>query len=176
MDILPELYPGQLHLVLAPHRLRASLVEAVIVYLARQGPVRVLDGGNHFNAYRIGRELRRHVAALEPALERIQVARAFTCYQVAALLYQEAPIPRPTLVLELLSTFQDENVPLDERRRLLDGCLGQLRRLSRQAPVLVSAAPAEECQAAELLSPLEAAADRLWRFETPAPAAPARLF
>jgi hypothetical protein len=45
--------------------------------------VRVLDFGNSFNFHVISRALRRYTVDLHtPTLERIHVARAFTCYQV----------------------------------------------------------------------------------------------
>jgi hypothetical protein len=65
--------------------------------LALRGELRVLDGGNSFNAYTVARNLGRLVggggSALEEALQRIQVARAFTCYQVLTLLNRNSCSP-----------------------------------------------------------------------------------
>jgi hypothetical protein len=175
MKTLPALYPNQMHLLVAARPARYELVNAAIARLACNGPVRLLDGGNCFQAHRIARLLRRSTSAMSDALSNIHIARAFTCYQVVTLLVETPAVPVPTLVLDLLTTFQDENVPLHERRRLLVVSLSHLRRLSQRAPTLVSVALEGADLSAELLDLLEEAADQKWRFE-PAPSAePLRL-
>jgi hypothetical protein len=109
--------------------------------LALAGPALVLDGGNAFNALAITRQVRRQTANLELVLERLLVARAFTCYQMTAMLAQQPASSHPLLVLDLLATFGDESATLAERSRLLDQALADLRRLSAAAPVTVSAVP-----------------------------------
>ena len=54
--------------------------------LALTGELRVLDGGNRFNVYPVARIIRRYSPELTAALARIRLARAFTCYQAAAML------------------------------------------------------------------------------------------
>ena len=165
MDTLPALYPEQLHLLLALRPARFELVNALIARLACNGPLLVLDGGNCFQAHRLARLLGRHTSYLEAALNNIYVARAFTCYQVLALLAETPAAPIPTLVLDLLSTFHDESVPLCERSRLLDASLLELRRLSSRAPTLVSAALESKDLSGTLLEQLEESADQVWRLE-----------
>ncbi len=109
--------------------------------LALSGELRVLDGGNRFNVYPVARTIRRYSPELTAALARIRLARAFTCYQAAAMLAEMPAEPRPLLVIDLLATFYDESVNLNESRRLLAGCIPHLQRLSRCAPVVVSAKP-----------------------------------
>ncbi len=113
---------------------------------------------------------------VEAILQRIIVARAFTCYQMEALLAaaaEAACIPgvpaAPVLAPRLLATFADENVRPGERLRLLQRCLQDLKRLARSAPVLVSATPLPAgADTTGFLSRLEAAADQIWRFEAQA--------
>ena len=142
MNRLPEPSPGCLWLVLASRAARQPMLD-LAARLAQRGPLRVLDGGNSFNAYTVARSLGRWAGEdgkdLEKALKRISVARAFTCYQVLTLLSETPTAPCPTLVLDLLATFYDENVELYESQRLLESCLGHLLRLSRLAPVVISA-------------------------------------
>jgi hypothetical protein len=176
MDNLPALYPQQLHLLLAPRPARFEMINVLIARLACNGPLLVLDGGNCFQAHRLARLLARHASHLETALGNIYIARAFTCYQVLALLVETPTASVPTLVLDLLSTFHDESVPLPERRRLLDASLQQLRRLSSQAPTLVSAALESKDLSGELLGRLEESADQVWRLEPQLPPQPLRLF
>jgi hypothetical protein len=142
MNRLPEPSPGYIWLVLARHAARQPMLD-LAARLAQRGTLRVLDGGNSFNAYAVARSLGRWAGEagkdLENALKRISVARAFTCYQVLTLLSETPTAPYPTLVLDLLSTFYDENVELYESQRLLESCVGHLLRLSGLAPVVVSA-------------------------------------
>lgn len=175
MNRLPEPVPGQFLLAALPSGTSATLLE-MVARLALRSPVRVLDGGNRFNVYRVAQSLRRHTSEVGAALQRIRVARAFTCYQVATLLVETPPLAIPTLVIDLLATFRDESVPLWERRRLLEACLGHLHYLVKQAPLLVSVTPQGALGGDELLTLLEDAADQVWRFSSPTPAQPLRLF
>jgi hypothetical protein len=109
-------------------------------------------------------------------LERIQLARAFTCYQMVALLKQTTARPVPTLVLDLLSTFYDESVPAVESRRLLQACILQLQRLNNRAPVAISVRPGLPGNRPELLDALQSAASQVWALEPYVPDPPARLF
>lgn len=176
MNLLPALYPGRLHLLLAASPARHELVNTVIARLACEGPLRILDGGNCFQAHRIARLLRRQTSNLNEALGNIHIARAFTCYQSWALLSETSALPLPLLALDLLTTFYDESVPFPERQRLLRSCLSQLHRLSRRAPVLVSAGIPTQNQPNELINLLEDAADEVWRLEIQPPLEPLRLF
>jgi hypothetical protein len=178
MNILPEPSPGHLWLVLASQAARQPMLD-LAARLARRGELRVLDGGNSFNAYTVARNLGRMVgggSALEEALQRIQVARAFTCYQVLTLLCESPAAPYPTLALDLLATFYDENVELYESQRLLEKCTQQLLRLSRLAPVVVSARalhlrpPVQDRTI--LVKQLEAAAHQVLYEENAIPAEP----
>jgi hypothetical protein len=139
MNTLATPTRNQIQLVVAPHAGRDMML-ALASRLAPGHVVRVLDGGNQFNAYTVSREIRRHTAELNHAMNNIRLSRGFTCYQMVVLLADTPTIPdRPVLVLDLLSTFYDESVPMAESRRLLENAIIHLRRLSRTAPVMVSA-------------------------------------
>lgn len=141
VDRLAALEPWQLprlSLVVGEHAATQPMLE-LAARLAARGPLRVLDGGNRFNVYPVARSLRLLSADSAAALDRIQLARAFTCYQMLTLLGETPPVECPTLVLDFLATFYDENVPLQESARLLNLSLAELRRLSQGAPVVVSA-------------------------------------
>jgi hypothetical protein len=129
MDTPPTLIHNGLTLLAAPRTTLSSLLPVLIARLALNGGLRVLDGGNRFNAYQTSRELRRQTENLTQVLERIQIARAFTCYQMTALLFETGSMKTPTLVLDLLVTFDDESVRLEERQRLLRSAVRQLKHL-----------------------------------------------
>lgn len=176
MNFALDLYPDCLHLLVAPRPEVDRLTDAFIARLALSGPVRVLDGGNRFDVHRIARHIRRQTALLNPALERINLARAFTCYQVVALLVDQKAGETPVLALNLLTTFKDENVPQLERKNLLRNCVINLKRLAVHSPVLVSATPGAAQGDNEFLAYLSVAADHTWRFEHPDLPTQARLF
>ena len=176
MDQTLQLSPRQLHLLLAPHRAQRQMMTLLTARLALTGRVRLVDAGNCFDGYGLARQLRQKTPLWQAALERVSVARAFTCYQVETLLTESVADTSPVLVLNLLDTFYDENVKLPERMRLLEVSLAQLRRLCRQASVAVSTSQPAPNQPGELLEILSGAASQVWSFEEPQPVEPLRLF
>jgi hypothetical protein len=176
MDNPLQLSPRQLHLVVAPHRAQRQMMTILTARLALTGQVRLLDAGNCFDGYGLARQLRQQTSYWRQALERVSVARAFTCYQVETLLTESLSDLSPVLVLNLLDTFYDENVKLAERLRLLDISLAELRRLCRLASVAVSTSQSKPGQPGELLEMLTAAAGQVWSYEEPQPVEPLRLF
>lgn len=186
MDLLPEPLTGKITLAIVPRRAIRPLL-GLAARLAQRAPLRVLDGGNCFNAYIVALALRQQTTDVTAALERIRVSRAFTCYQMVTLLEETPATPVATLVLDFLATFRDENVPLGERFRLLRICLERLDCLASVAPLLVSASPDSgppmsgrhgrgQLQPDDrLLALLEEAADRVWRFGPPPPVVQLRL-
>ncbi len=169
--------------VLAPHAARMHML-VLSARLAHRGALQVLDAGNQFNAYEVARSLRQEGAeGFQQALERIHVARAFTPYQLLALLEAtpglgQARPSAPTLVLDLLNTFYDENLPQPERRRLLVRCMAELRRLSQAAVVVVSVRPTPPVQEDPLglVDMVKEASDEVLLFEEMAPVVQPRLF
>ena len=176
MDHTLQLFPQQLHLVLAPHRAQRQMMTQLTARLALTNRVRLVDAGNCFDGYGLARQLRHQTPRWQEALERVSVARAFTCYQVETLLSETVADFSPVLVLNLLDTFYDENVNLAERLRLLKVSLAELRRLHRAASVAVSTCQPTRDQPAELLEMLKDAAGQVWSFEEPQPLEPMRLF
>lgn len=157
---------NQILLVVAPHAANTLMLE-LAARLANKGPLRVLDGGNRFNVYPVAKALRRLTPKLDNALQRITLSRAFTCFQLQALLQETPANGSPALVLDFLATFYDESVNLAECRRLLATCLPHLRRLARPAPLVVSVKPPPPIAAARqvLLDTVQQAADQCWVLE-----------
>jgi len=124
-------------LLSAPHAARDG-VFTVIAKLAPEHPLTILDCGNRLNVFPLAEKIRAVTPNVHCALKNIALARAFTCYQVVALLSGLPATTENVIVMDLLSTFKDETVPFRERKRLLDSTISQLRRLSLQSPVLVT--------------------------------------
>ncbi|MEA4908837.1 MAG: hypothetical protein VB089_14530 [Anaerolineaceae bacterium] len=147
----------------------------MLAQLALSGGLRILDGGNSFQAHAVTRCLRRQTMDVRRTLEDIQIARAFTCYQVLSLLEQTPCGGTPTFGLELLTTFADESMNYRERKRLLEHCIAHLQRLSQAAPVAISASTPAPGAPSDWLRRLEARVDRVWKLEPPTHAHPVRL-
>jgi hypothetical protein len=141
MDLLPCLKTGSLLVSLIPHTRHTSFIPNLIAELALRGPVTVLDGGNCFPAYRVAGLIRRKSLQVDAISKRIFVRRAFTCYQVVNLLESTPALGQPYIILNLLATFQDDQVKPDEAGRLLTICIKNIERLLLSAPVVVTLEP-----------------------------------
>lgn len=104
--------------------------------LLRGETVVAVDGGNRFDPYAISRAAQALGGSGAEALARIRVSRAFTCYQLEALLARRLPTAlerfdaRLALVLGLPETFADADVPYAEACRVFRNCLAALRRIA----------------------------------------------
>ncbi len=138
--------PGEATLWVGPPRSVDTLLEFVYAgnALAR-GRISLIEGANRFHPYRIGE--RGRALGVDPTnvLERIRLARAFTAYQLVALVEawaSEARRRRPTLLIahELPALFYTDEVPREEREPLLRHVAERLALLTREvsAPLLLT--------------------------------------
>jgi hypothetical protein len=145
----------------------------IIARLEESGPVRVLDGGNQYHA--------NAIAGKWPAqrINRTTVARAFSCEQMLSLLESTPATEVPLVILDLLAPFYDESVRAGYRKRLLEACIHQLKRLEAKAGTLISVHMPEipSTVAFEMLKMVkDASVDTFFVYPaTPAPE-PMRLF
>jgi hypothetical protein len=173
MDYLPMIVPSGIVLLYAPAE-EAMLL--ITTRMALSGPVRVLDTGNQFNAYRVARLARSRTVEINAILGRIQVARAFTCYQVVTLFEQLSYPAVPHIIFDLLANLYDESVSVNESYRLLRIVLGHLRRLRQTVPVVLSLYPPRNKERYGLSQAVMDVADHVFTWEAPATTTPARLF
>lgn len=170
MDASLVLSQNRFYLVNGPRAILPALYE-LAARLAVRGALQVVDGGNTFNTYPVAAALRRLGGSPYPALRRVMLARAFTCYQMHALVCAPEPPGQPVLVLDFLATFADEAVPVGDRMRLFAACLDGLRRMAACQPLLVWVS--QHTGLGDLWGPLlarmEAAADVNWAWSAPPP-------
>jgi hypothetical protein len=166
----------QLYLLVAPRRALRGMIAAAAARLCLNGAVRVLDGGDLYDARSVARMTRLLTPRLDEALGRIEIAQAFTCYQVETLLAAQQAGPDPWLGLDLLDTFADENAPLAHRDYLAQLLVQHLLRLARQSITLVGVAPAENPPVNSYVAWLTRAAERVLRLEAPQSSRPLWLF
>lgn len=167
MNIIPSLKTGRVVAALGPSRFPPAL----LAELALRGPVTVLDGGNGFPAYRIAQEIRKRSVDVQRVADRLFLRRAFTAYQIVHLLESAPALGCPHVILNPLSTFQDDQVQPHEANRLLSNCLSHIRRLALSAPVAVYMNPHMPEEKAFLLERLCREADEVFfALEDSAPA------
>jgi hypothetical protein len=117
--------PGEATLWAGPR----SAVEPILELLyagnaVAGGRISLLEGANRFHPYRIGELGRAFGVDAARTLERIRLARAFTAYQMVALVDRWAAEARrhpPTLLVghDLPALFSDPEIPAEERTALL---------------------------------------------------------
>lgn len=139
---------------------------------AALGSLQVVDAAFLFNPYALASHLAAAGSDPNQLLQRVHIARAFTCYQVDTLLSQLPASGQPLVVLGLLMTFLDEAVRLDERRRLLAACLRRLRAYPGTVLVVECALDAPP----DLLDMLCRSAGAVVKSLPPAAALPPTLF
>ncbi len=132
--------------------LPGELIFKPIAQLAGSGqPVYVIDGDNSFRSYRIAGYARGLKLKPRLALAQVQVSRAFTCYQLAAIaerLSRRAAAVDGTglncagiICLGLLGSLYDEDVTWPEAQRLLQEIITHLKLLAERYPVIVTVRP-----------------------------------
>ena len=111
--------------------------------LLRGVPVALVDGTNRFDAYYIAdfarkvtsQRLVKQRVTPERLLQRIYIARAFTCYQMEATITERLPafLKRSgapiAIIFGLLDTFYDEQAPLFEVKASVERIIAALHRL-----------------------------------------------
>ena len=115
-----------------------------------KGRISLLEGANRFHPYRIGELGRAFGVDATETLRRIRLARAFTAYQMVALVDGWASEVRrhaPTLLVghDLPALFADAEIPDDERSALLGHVARTLAGLAREVrlPLLLTLTPDE---------------------------------
>ncbi len=169
MDISLQTMPLNKLVVLALPRYKARDIFPLMADLAVKGAIRVVDGGNLFNVLILNRMIRYRTDNVNEVLKRIYISRAFTCYQMTAMLQNLSSDHGPVFVLDLLNTFYDESVDDEQSRRLLTNSIRTLKKLSSVLPVLVSISPPpKQNRRPFLMKMLLNAANTVWQSESEA--------
>lgn len=163
----------------AVFRLSLSLASQVLL---KGVPVAVVDGSNRFDAYMIA-EIARSVAVNsrggvqvtpEDILERIFVARAFTCYQMEATVTERLPafvrhIGAPVaMIFGLLDTFYDEQAPLFEVKASVGRIISSLRKMKESNIAILLASKELKLESKErnrLLPRVKEAMDHVYQLQ-----------
>ncbi|MGB2957395.1 MAG: hypothetical protein WBD30_00755, partial [Bacteroidota bacterium] len=125
--------PGKLYFLHGGDTVFRLSLSAAAYVLLNGVPLTLVDGTNRFDVYYIAEFARkvtsgrvgRIPAAPESLLDNIFISRAFTCYQMEALVTDRLPefvrkVQSPVVIIfGLLDTFYDEQAPLFEVRESL---------------------------------------------------------
>ncbi|MBI0583646.1 MAG: hypothetical protein ISF22_05395 [Methanomassiliicoccus sp.] len=135
------LRPGTLTLIDSSDRMLFDLTHILCVNgvstLGRD--VVWVDGGNSVNPYELGRICRRFGLDRSEILDSINVARAFTAYQLVSLIDErlEDEVRRTGAGMVIVSClpdmFQDQEMRWSESYRLIQRCVERLRDITRES-------------------------------------------
>jgi hypothetical protein len=162
MNELLDLHPGKWKLHIFPRQHLTQLLTAC-AHLGERGPLIVLDCGRQYNPAIVVEAANGRTEITD----RIHSQRAFICYEVVKLLQKTPTGKTPILVLDLLSSFYDENVQFRMRQFLLERAVMHLERLSKDAGLAVFVQPPpNDADAANLFKRLEFVAPQVVTYET----------
>jgi hypothetical protein len=153
MEDLRPLRPGTLTCVHGSPLVFRLALAAAAQTLFNGKTVALIDGTNRFDLYALAEFARRQASApgnatrLTPdeILDRIFVARAFTCYQMEATVTNRLPAflaksgTSVVVIYGLLDTFYDEQAPLFEVRAGIRRMITALHRLRNEKITLLLA-------------------------------------
>jgi hypothetical protein len=141
--------PGEATIWTGPTLAVEPVLELLYAGSARaRGRISLLEGANRFHPYRIGELGRAFGVDAAETLRRIRLARAFTAYQMVALVdgwAREVRRYAPTLLVghDLPALFADAEIPDEERTALLGHVARALSALAREVrlPLLLTLSP-----------------------------------
>ena len=149
----------------------------LIAYLILKGPLFVISGDEWLPSFALPRAIREQTTEVKAVMSRLHTARASTCYRLYDSLANTSPEGDPILVLELLSTFYDEDIPLRTRLYKLRESCRELKRLAFRRPVIVMTRQMGSEDYEKFLPMLSSIADHTLTLETETdPISQPRLF
>ena len=137
--------PGKLYGVHGGSEVFRLSLSAAAHVLLRNVPIALVDGTNRFDVYYLAEFARWYAHRLqrtilpEHLLRNIFVSRAFTCYQMEAVITDRLPafVQRKhtpvVIVFGLLDTFYDEQAPLFEVQASIRRIVAALHQLKRSS-------------------------------------------
>jgi hypothetical protein len=133
--------PGQIYLIAGNGRSIWPHTQMIADVLGTLGPLRIILGGNRYTLEYLPVLLGRRVIDIYTILNQIKVSRAETCYQMLDALKRNPADKTPLIVMELLSSFYDQNLSNEEVAGVLQSCVVALIHLSQTTPIILTADP-----------------------------------
>jgi hypothetical protein len=139
LGLPPLARPGQIYLITGHSSLIRPVAQELLHRFAILGELRVILGGNRFSLERLPLLLGDDIARLPEVLNGVKISRGETCYQLLDALKQTETSQIPLIVMDMLDSFYDEDLTEREVERVLADSLAHVQRLSKKAPLLLSA-------------------------------------
>ena len=128
---------GQLLLVKTVNKDREAILELITQWILR-GSFYLIAAGEWLPSHDDLRyAVYRYTAAMDEVLDKLILARPFTCLQLLDLLMEADKQNKPVLILDYLHLFYNPDVDLSLRYSTLEKCCQTIRRLSFSNPVAV---------------------------------------
>jgi hypothetical protein len=153
-----------LALLLTVDKARSNLTEFIVAQILK-GPLFVISGSEWLPAFELTRILRGRTLELKETLNRLYTVRASTCYRLFDSLASIPSNGEPILLLDILHTFYDDDIPLRVRLFKLRECCRQLKRLAIYRPVIVMTQEKEAKDYEKFIPALRSIADRTLTLE-----------
>lgn len=155
-DLLPLLpKAGGVYLISGGYEVNTVTMGLAATYLLTGERVYWVDGGNAFNPYHLTEAAKRLCLDPGPLLKRLFVARAFTVYQLDALIAKrlEPDLKKHPkalgIIFDPLKLFLDPDVAEPEAKRVLQSISRRIRHLKERGYRLIVINPDHESQALE---------------------------
>ena len=165
LNLSVHLHPSRRLTLVVAERYERENVTELIAALCLRGPLYVLAGSDWLPSYSLTRLIRHQTYEVKQTLNHVRMARAFTCYQLLDLIANLRPDDEPLLILDFLNTFQDDDIPLPVRFRVLRQCSGHLQRLAFRKPVVIFVQGLKTENSEAFLSILQQGADEILNIE-----------
>ncbi|MEX2144285.1 MAG: hypothetical protein WD740_06795 [Anaerolineales bacterium] len=138
-DLVPMAQADTIYLFQGDSKVLATAMQEIIDRFAIQETVQVVVGANRISFDRLPLMLGDQAGRAYEILDHILVSRAESCYQMLDVLTALPLSPAPLVITDMLASFYEEDLTLNEVSQQLQRCLTRLDQLSKLAPVLVSA-------------------------------------
>lgn len=162
-EIVPLAHPGSVYLFQGEGDVLYIAMQEMIDRFALKAPVQVVVGGNRIDFEHLPLIAGEQIGNIYEILDRIWVSRAETCYQMLDVLQALKPSAAPLVITDMLASFYEDDLTMQEITMLLQNCLAQVQRISELAPVLIGANA--DALRPNLIEMLERHADMRFYFE-----------
>ena len=148
-DLFPGFAPGDFAVVYGSHSVNSlTSILCVRAQLPHQlgglsSNVVFIDGGNTFRLYHIAHLAQIHNLDPKQTLERIHLARAFTAYQMTALVMKhltgaiEKYHTKFVVISDIASLYMDKDVQEEEARQIFSQAVTYLQNFAREKQIIL---------------------------------------
>jgi hypothetical protein len=162
-NLVPLAQQGSVYLFQGDSKTLFAAMQELIFRFAMQGDVKVVVGANRISFDRLPLILGDRAGEVYEIMDRILVSRAETCFQMQDVLAYLEPSSSPIVITDMLESFYEKDLSVNEVSLLLKKCVRRIHQLSETAPILISAE--SNAERPVLLETLERLCDQRFYFQ-----------